>query len=93
MYNNQIETSYTTPTYPVHLVVGGAGCDTMNAQVDEAAANGTIGKTDPQWLAMHDKDYYGMGVLKVVSHSELQWTWYASVDGSVLDTMTLTKKH
>ena len=43
------------------------------------------------WKAVLNKDYYGMGILDVKSNTELQWTWYASVDGSVLDTVTITK--
>jgi hypothetical protein len=36
VYNNNVTTSYSSPPYPVHLIVGGAGCDEMDppAQAD-----------------------------------------------------------
>ena len=63
-----------------------------NATADADSESG-VGKTDPDWLAVLNKDFYGMGVLNVVSNSELKWTWYKSADGSVLDTVTIQKKH
>lgn len=31
VYDNKVESSYENPTYPVHMIVGGAGCDEVGA--------------------------------------------------------------
>jgi len=90
--NNTIETSYTNPSFPVHLIVGGAGCDEMDAQVSgvELPQEGSPA-ADPAWLAMADTTHYGMGILDVINATTLQWRWFESLDGTLLDQITLVK--
>jgi len=83
--NNTIANSYTNPPYPVHLIVGGAGCDEMTN------VTATAPLADPAWIADADLTHYGMGILDVNS-TALHWRWFESLNGAVLDQVTITKK-
>ena len=55
---------YTNPKYPVHFIVGGAGCDEMGGKT---APHNTTAAASPAWLAAADGSHYGMGILKFVN--------------------------
>jgi Calcineurin-like phosphoesterase/Iron/zinc purple acid phosphatase-like protein C len=65
--NNTVETSYVNPKFPVHLIVGGAGCDEMSGKTATNPLGD--GDSDPAWLAAKDTTHYGMGILNVYNVS------------------------
>lgn len=76
---------YTNPPAPIHLTVGGAGCDEMkNKQVDYKDA------TALPWAVSTERDHYGNGVM-AINETTLTWTWRASKDDSTLDSMVIHK--
>ena len=86
VYNNTIQRSYDNPRLPVHLIVGGAGCDEMmNASVSAPGV-------DPAWVATSVTDYYGLGLLDVQNDTALRWRWFESRNGVILDEVHITKR-
>jgi hypothetical protein len=73
--NNTVETSYVNPKFPVHLIVGGAGCDEMTGKT---ATDPLSDGADPAWLAAKDTTHYGMGILNVYNVRRVRglfWRW------------------
>ena len=64
---------YVNPKFPVHFIVGGAGCDEMKGDqvTGTESSNVTATASNPAWMADADTTHYGMGVLDVVNVSAL----------------------
>lgn len=77
--------SYDAPTAPVHVVIGGAGCD-------EGLTNRWY-SPEPEWSAFRvgQVDSMGYGRLQFNSATELEFAWILAANSTKLDGFTLTK--
>lgn len=81
----QVVQTYNNPPYTTYVVVGGAGCDEGLTQWDNS--------DPPAWNRFNDNQDYGLTTIDFKDKDTLVWTFRNSVDGSTLDTFTLTRKH
>jgi hypothetical protein len=72
------------------IVSGGAGCDEMSQGTHQTLAEQDTGYLAPVGSLAVTSNKYSTGVLKV-NGTNLFWHLYDSVDGSVIDQLTLTK--
>lgn len=71
----------------VDIVVGGAGCDEMPFIGEEPPLSASQRASS----VPYHTSLLASGVLNVVNRTTLQWDLYGSLDGKILDTVTLTK--
>lgn len=85
---------YVDPTKPVHVLVGGAGCDEM--KVKEVTAAGEEGEAEREeeeaaaWNVYADSQY-GTGILRVIDRNTAQWQYIHSETMEVADEFYITK--
>jgi len=75
--------SYDQPTCPVYVVTGAAGNIEGLSRTNETSplsASGVLSE-------------FGVGVLHVNGATQLKWDFIRSSDGTVVDTVTINKKH
>eukprot|EP00462_Mataza_sp_D1_P018158 CAMPEP_0175140596 /NCGR_PEP_ID=MMETSP0087-20121206/11606_1 /TAXON_ID=136419 /ORGANISM="Unknown Unknown, Strain D1" /LENGTH=484 /DNA_ID=CAMNT_0016423855 /DNA_START=42 /DNA_END=1496 /DNA_ORIENTATION=+ len=83
-----------------YIVVGGAGCDEMDYVVDPLTKEVTAKPRDsneqdlvPAGAALTDVEtnQYATGILTIHNRSNVEWVLYDSTDGSILDSVSLSK--
>jgi hypothetical protein len=76
----EIETDYTSPSYPVYLIVGNGG----NVEgLDQPSG------PEPDFFAYREDQYWGWGLM-TVNASALDWKMYTTAD-EITDHIVITK--
>lgn len=100
-------TAYVNPRATTHLMIGGAGNDEMSDSTEDPPivisesmfvhVEGS-GKWRPSpdagtWTALTDVDHVGIGLVQIVDDSTLKFDYVRTADGSIFDSITLTRDH
>jgi len=100
--------AYVNPRATTHLMIGGAGNDEMSESTEDPPLLGMdeLGFIHPEgngkwrsskvkgtWTALTDENHVGIGIVQIIDDSTLQFDYVRTADGSVFDTITLTRDH
>ena len=84
VYMEEPENSYHNPRDPVHIVNGAGG---------DSEGHSDYGNASAPWNAVWNTADFGYGIITTYNSTTLHWAFYAAVNDTKIDEVTLFKKH